>query len=54
MSADEPSKKADFSDSICTCKECDHQMGRDCLKVHCRCCKKEDHSAIMNGFEGFT
>ena len=46
-------KSIDFSDSICTCTECNHKMSRDCFKLHCDCCKKEDHSMVMNGFEGF-
>jgi len=28
-------------------------MSRDCFKLHCDCCKKEDHSMVMDGFEGF-
>ena len=23
------------------------------LKLHCKCCKKEDHSMVMDGIEGF-
>ncbi len=53
MTVDNQHKGVDFSDSICTCKECNHKMGRDCFKLHCKCCKKEDHSMVMNGFEGF-
>ena len=53
MTVNNQHKGVDFSDSICTCKECNHKMGRDCLKLHCKCCKKEDHSMVMNGFEGF-
>jgi len=40
-------------ESICTCKICNHGSARDCLKSGCKCCKKENHSMIMNGMEGF-
>ena len=50
---DNNDKNIEFSDSICTCRECDHKISRDCIKLHCNCCKKEDHSMVMNGFEGF-
>jgi Zn finger protein HypA/HybF involved in hydrogenase expression len=53
MNVDSYNKSIDFSDSICTCKECNHKMSRDCFKLHCDCCKKEDHSMVMDGFEGF-
>jgi len=53
MTIDNQNKDVGFSDSICTCKQCDHKMSRDCSKPHCKCCKKEDHSMVMNGFEGF-
>jgi len=53
MTAENHHKNLDFSDSICSCKECNHEMGRDCLKVHCKCCNTSDHSMIMDGFEGF-
>ena len=43
----------DFSDSICTCKKCNHKISRDCFKLQVNCSKKEDHSMVMNGFEGF-
>jgi hypothetical protein len=41
-------------DSICTCKTCNHQIARDCLKSDCSCCKGTDHSLIMDGIEGFV
>ena len=41
-------------DSICTCKACNHQIARDCLKSDCSCCKETDHSMIMDGIEGFV
>lgn len=43
----------EFYDTICTCKKCNHKMTRDCFKLHCKCCKKEDHSMVMDGIEGF-
>jgi hypothetical protein len=39
-------------DAICTCKTCNHEIARDCLKSDCNCCK--DHSMIMDGIEGFV
>ncbi len=41
-------------DSICTCKTCNHEIARDCLKSSCSCCKEADHSMIMDGIEGFV
>lgn len=41
-------------DAICTCKMCDHEIARDCLKSACICCKETDHSMIMDGIEGFV
>jgi hypothetical protein len=40
-------------ENICTCKRCDHGLARDCVKLGCRCCKKENHSMVMDGIEGF-
>ncbi|HEY5631168.1 MAG TPA: hypothetical protein VIR31_03490 [Nitrososphaeraceae archaeon] len=40
-------------DSACTCKRCDHGLGRDCLKVKCTCCKEYNHSMVLDGIEGF-
>lgn len=40
-------------ESICICRSCDHGLARDCAKVECGCCKKEDHSMVMDGIEGF-
>ena len=53
MTADNHHEIMDFSDSICTCKQCNHKISKDYFKLHCNCCKKEDHSMVMNGFEGF-
>jgi hypothetical protein len=41
-------------DAICTCKTCNHEIARDCLKSDCSCCKETDHSMIMDGIEGFV
>jgi hypothetical protein len=41
-------------DAICTCKICNHEIARDCLKSDCSCCKETDHSMIMDGIEGFV
>ena len=41
-------------DAICTCKSCNHEIARDCLKSDCNCCKEADHSMIMDGIEGFV
>lgn len=46
-------KSLDFSDSIWTCKQYNHKISRECFKLHCNCCKKEDRSILVNGFEGF-
>lgn len=40
-------------ESVCTCKMCNHGSARDCSKSGCKCCKKENHSMIMDGIEGF-
>jgi hypothetical protein len=40
-------------ETVCTCKGCDHGLARDCLKADCGCCKKESHSMVMDGIEGF-
>jgi hypothetical protein len=40
-------------ESVCTCKRCKHGLARDCVKSECRCCKKENHSMVMDGIEGF-
>lgn len=50
---DNNDKNIEFSDSVCTYEECDHKMSRDCFKLYCDCCNKEDHSMVMNGFKGF-
>lgn len=40
-------------DSTCTCKTCDHDLVRDCLKIRCTCCKEYDHSMVLDGIQGF-
>ncbi len=40
-------------ESVCTCKGCNHDLARDCAKSGCMCCKKQDHSMVMDGIEGF-
>lgn len=40
-------------DAVCSCKECNHDLVRDCLKVSCICCKGSSHSMILNGIDGF-
>lgn len=39
-------------ESVCTCKKCDHGLARDCVKSGCKCCKKENHSMVMDGDSG--
>ena len=53
MSADNNDSKGGFYDSICNCKKCGHKMSRDCFKLNCSCCEKGDHTAVMDGIEGF-
>ncbi|MGA9744719.1 MAG: hypothetical protein WBQ16_08890, partial [Nitrososphaeraceae archaeon] len=43
----------EFSDSVCTCNKCNHNMTRDCTNENCKCCKKEDHMMVMDGMEAF-
>lgn len=40
-------------DTACTCKGCDHGLARDCLKLRCLCCKKQDHEMILDGMIGY-
>jgi hypothetical protein len=53
MTIDNNHKNTGFYDSICTCKQCNHTMTRDCFKLNCNCCNNEDHSMVLDGFEGF-
>lgn len=41
-------------DSVCVCKECDHGLARDCLKVKCVCCKEGSHSMVLDGIVGLA
>ncbi len=41
-------------DAICTCKSCNHEIAMDCMKAGCTCCKKINHSMILDGIEGFA
>ena len=45
--------KGGFYDSICNCTICGHKMSRNCFKLNCSCCKKADHTVVMDGIEGF-
>lgn len=40
-------------DTVCTCKTCNHNLGRDCIKLKCICCKADDHSMILDGMVGY-
>jgi hypothetical protein len=53
MSSDNNDSKGGFYDSICNCKKCGHKMSRDCFKLNCSCCQIRDHTAVMDGIEGF-
>jgi hypothetical protein len=43
-----------FSDSVCTCKSCNHRIALDCVKANCNCCTDANHSMVLDGIEGFT
>jgi hypothetical protein len=51
--SNDPSSHQPWFDNTCTCKGCDHDLARDCLKVRCTCCKGNDHSMVLDGIEGF-
>lgn len=38
-------------ESVCTCRICDYGLAMDCEKSECKCCKKENHSRVMDGIE---
>ena len=40
-------------ESVCTCKKCNHNLARDCVKSGCSCCRNESHSLVMDNIEGF-
>ena len=48
MNLDDNAKPTQFSDSVCTCKLCDHRIASDCIKANC------NHSMVLDGIEGFT
>ncbi len=50
MSADNNDSEGGFYDSI---TRCGHKMSRYCFKLNCSCCEKDDHTAVMDGIEGF-
>jgi hypothetical protein len=54
MSLNDASKAKQFSDSVCTCKICDHKVASDCMKSNCNCCTSSNHSMVLDGIEGFT
>ena len=37
-----------FFDSLCTCKECSHDLSKDCVKANCICCKDGSHSMVLD------
>lgn len=39
--------------NICSCRDCDHELARDCAKKGCDCCSKESHLMILDGMAGF-
>lgn len=40
-------------EDLCTCKNCNHDLARDCAKSKCQCCSKSSHSMVIDGIEGF-
>lgn len=40
-------------DVVCTCKACNHDIARDCIKLKCDCCKYDDHSMVLDGMIGY-
>ncbi len=40
-------------DTVCSCKNCNHGLARDCLKLRCTCCKKYDHNMVLDGMIGY-
>jgi hypothetical protein len=53
MDLDDSAKPTQFSDSVCTCKSCDHRIAGDCIKANCNCCTDSNHSMVLDGIEGF-
>ncbi len=54
MHLDDNAKPTQFSDSVCTCKSCNHRTAGDCMKANCKCCTDSNHSMVLDGIEGFT
>jgi hypothetical protein len=54
LKIDETASKTQFTDSVCTCKSCNHAIALDCLDANCSCCKETDHSMVLDGIEGFS
>ncbi len=36
-------------DAICVCKSCQHDFARNCIKVYCTCCEKDEHAMTLDG-----
>jgi hypothetical protein len=51
---DNTDMRTQFSDSVCTCKSCNHRIAGDCIKANCNCCTDANHSMVLDGIEGFT
>jgi hypothetical protein len=51
---DNTPKATEFSDSVCTCKLCNHRISLDCMKANCNCCTDTNHSMVLDGIEGFA
>jgi hypothetical protein len=35
------------------CKECRHDLSKDCVNANCICCKEGSHSMVLDGMAGF-
>jgi hypothetical protein len=53
MNMNNTAKTAEFVDSTCTCRSCNHKITSECIKSTCSCCKAADHSMVLDGMEGF-
>jgi hypothetical protein len=51
---DNTDMRTQFSDSICTCKSCNHRTAEDCIEANCNCCTDSNHSMVLDGIEGFA
>ena len=54
MKLDDDAKPTQFSDSVCTCKSCNHRIAPDCITANCSCCIDANHSMVLDGIQGFT